>query len=217
MLSDIKEDLTRKFRDLKIWIEKLDDTPGFAVERGLYFVYVYGVFEWLVTMVIQRTIEELNDYHGTIDEYIYDVYPLIFSGEFDAIQGCGNKTKWSSRSAISKRLSDNDNILIDASLLPTDGRNIQFNQLKSIAETFGKSGSILPSDRTRGYMVETVENRNHIAHGDETPGEVGARTTKEEIFKNYNSMHELSEYILEQYDQYAKNKEYLKTRGSSEG
>ena len=49
-------------------------------------------------------------------------------------------------------------------------------------------------------MQETVENRNHIAHGDETPGEVGARTTKEEIFKNYYSVHELSEYILEQYD-----------------
>lgn len=47
------------------------------------------------------------------------------------------------------------------------------------------------------------------------PGVISS--TKEKIFKNYYSMHELSEYILEQYDQYAKNKEYLKTRGSSEG
>lgn len=210
MLSDVKEDLIRKYRELKIWIEKLDDTPDCAIERGLYYVYSYGIFEWLVTMVIQRTIEELNEYNGTIDEYIFDVYPLVFSNEFDSLHNCGNSTKWSKRSAISKRLNANDTVFINTSLIPTDGRNIQFKQLESIASIFGKNGPILPSDRTKGYIIGTVENRNHIAHGDETPGEVGARMTKGDILDNFASMQELSEYILEQYDQYAKNKEYLK-------
>ena len=212
MLSDVKRDLTRKYRDLKIWVEKLDNSPSFAIERGLYFVYVYGVFEWLVTTVIQRTIEELNEYEGSIDEYIYDVYPLIFSNEFDSIQGSGNKTKWISRAAISKRLKENDTISISTSIIPTDGRNIQVKQLESIALIFGKNGDILPSDRMKGYIVGTVENRNHIAHGDETPGEVGSRTTKDDILKNYENMQELSEFFVEQYDQYIKNKEFLRNK-----
>lgn len=211
MLSDVKLDLTRKYRDLRVWIEKLDDSPSYAVERGLYFVYVYGIFEWLVTTVIQRTIEELNAYGGKVDEYIYDVYPLIFSNEFDAIYGSGNSTKWPKRSAISKRLNINDTVSISPSLIPTDGRNIQFKQLKSIADTFGKTGPILPSERTKGYLVTTVENRNHIAHGDETPNEVGARTTKNDIEDNFASMQELSEFIIDQYDLYVRNKEFLKT------
>lgn len=211
MLSDVKLDLTRKYRDLRMWIEKLDDNPSYAVERGLYFVYVYGIFEWLVTTVIQRTIEELNAYGGRVDEYIYDVYPLIFSNEFDAIYGSGNNTKWPKRSAISKRLNINDTVSISPSLIPTDGRNIQFKQLKSIADTFGKAGPVLPSERTKGYLVTTVENRNHIAHGDETPSEVGARTTKNDIEDNFACMQELSEYIIDQYDLYVRNKEFLKT------
>lgn len=108
MLEDVKEDLTRKYRELKIWIQKFDDTPEFSIERGLYYVYVYGIFEWLVTSVVQRTIEEINSYNGKISEYIYEVYPLIFSKEFDGIQGSGNKTKWLSRESISTRLLNDD-------------------------------------------------------------------------------------------------------------
>ena len=211
MLSDVKLDLTRKYRELRVWIEKFDDSPSYVIERGLYFVYVYGIFEWLVSTVIQRTIEELNAYGGKIDEYIFDVYPLIFANEFDSMYGCGNSTKWPNRSAISKRLKVNDAVNINPSIIPTDGRNIQYKQLESIAVTFGKTGPVIPSDRTKGYIVETVENRNHIAHGDETPSEVGARTTKKDIEDNFASMQELSEYIIDQYDLYARNKEFLKT------
>lgn len=210
MLSDVKVELTRKYRDLKIWVEKLDDSPTYSIERGLYFVYVYGVFEWLVTTVVQRTIEEMNGYNGAIDEYIFDVYPLIFSSEFDSIQNCGNKTKWDRRSAISKRLNENDIVSINDSIIPTDGRNIQVKQLESIARVFGKTGDIFPADHIRGYIVCTVENRNHIAHGDESPSDVGSRTTKDDIKKNLANMQQLSEFFLEQYDQYAKDKEYLK-------
>ena len=87
MLTDIKEDLTRKFRDLKIWIQKFDDSPKFSIERGLYYVYVYGIFEWLVSSVIQRTIEKINSYGGKISEYIYELYPLIFQKNLMLFKG----------------------------------------------------------------------------------------------------------------------------------
>lgn len=106
---------------------------------------------------------------------------------------------------------DHHNKKYESSLIPTDGRNIQFKQLESIAVTFGKSGPVIPSNRIQGYIVTTVENRNHIAHGDETPGEVGARITKKDIEENFTSMEELSEYIINQYDLYVKNKEFLKS------
>lgn len=210
MLEDIKKDLIRKYRELKIWIEKLDDTPGYSIERGLYYVYIYGIFEWLVTSVVQRTIEEMNSYNGRISEYIYEVYPLIFANEFDAIQGCGNKTKWPSRKTISDRLLNDDRVNIETALIPTDGRNIQQRQLESIASAFGNKAKIFPDNRTIGYLKETVENRNHIAHGDETPAEVGSRNTKRDIASNFASIQSLSEYFLDQYDQYVENRGFLK-------
>ena len=210
MLEDVKEDLTRKYRELKIWIQKFDDTPEFSIERGLYYVYVYGIFEWLVTSVVQRTIEEINSYNGKISEYIYEVYPLIFSKEFDGIQGSGNKTKWPSRESISTRLLNDDNVSIDSALIPTDGRNIQQKQLQSIASAFGNKRKIFSDNRIIGYLKETVENRNHIAHGDETPAAIGSRNTKKDIESNFAGMQNLSECFLDQYDQYIEKQEYLK-------
>lgn len=210
MLDDVKEELIRKNRDLKVWIEGLDDEPNKAIERGLYFVYSYGIFEWLVNTVIQRTIEEINAYDGSIKDYTYDIYPLIFADEFDAIYSAGNKTKWQRRSAISHRLINDEKVHINPTLLPTDGRNIQVKQLESIASVFGKCGDVVPNPQTKGYLIETVENRNHIAHGDETPGEVGAKRTKSDIVNNFLNMQMLSEYFLNQYDEYVNNKEFLR-------
>ena len=104
----------------------------------------------------------------------------------------------------------NEKVIIDSSLIPTDGRNIQQKQLESIASIFGKRGKVFPDNRLIGYLRETVENRNYIAHGDETPAEVGSRNTKLDIENNFSSMQSIAEYFINQYDQYVKNQEFLK-------
>ena len=136
---------------------------------------------------------------------------MIFSREFDSIYKAGNAPKWEKRARISERLNKNDIVHID-DLLPTDGRNIQKKQLESIALVFGLKDSAFPNDECQGYLVEAVENRNHIAHGDESPAEVGKRFTVKDLIKNETKIEELSLYILEEYEQYINNKDFLRKK-----
>ena len=46
MFDDIKTDLTSKMLELKIWLSNLNDNDDFSqINKGLYFVYVYGIYE----------------------------------------------------------------------------------------------------------------------------------------------------------------------------
>ena len=46
MFENIKEEATRKFCELKLWVANIDITNDYnVITRGLFFVYVYGIYE----------------------------------------------------------------------------------------------------------------------------------------------------------------------------
>lgn len=108
MFNEIKEELTRKICELRLWLSNINDSDDFsAINKGLFYVYIYGIYEETVRTVVQKTIEELNAKSVKIDECIYELYALIFSAEYDSIYGVGNEHKWEKRWNISDKLTRN--------------------------------------------------------------------------------------------------------------
>lgn len=61
MFNEIKEELTRKICELRLWLSNINDSDDFsAINKGLFYVYIYGIYEETVRTVVQKTIEELN-------------------------------------------------------------------------------------------------------------------------------------------------------------
>ena len=90
MFNEIKEELTRKICELRLWLSNINDSDDFsAINKGLFYVYIYGIYEETVRTVVQKTIEELNAKSVKIDECIYELYALIFSAEYDSIKKAG--------------------------------------------------------------------------------------------------------------------------------
>ena len=211
MYETLKNELTRRMLELTFWIESLDDkTNHVKIYKGLFFVYLYGIWESIVQQVVIQTIDALNSSNDLIKECNYDLYSLIFSGEYDAIYSAGSKTKWEKRWAISDRLNNNEAIHISTPLMPTDGRNIRYRQLKSIAKSFGIQDPIVPRTELEGRLQEVVDNRNWIAHGDKSPSEVGARYTVNDLKKRREQIEELAMYVISTYEHYIAEKKYLK-------
>ena len=72
MFNEIKEELTRKICELRLWLSNINDSDDFsAINKGLFYVYIYGIYEETVRTVVQKTIEELNAKSVKIDECIY--------------------------------------------------------------------------------------------------------------------------------------------------
>lgn len=211
MFDKIKNENIRKMRELKIWLSSFNDADEFsAINKGLFYVYVYGIYEETVRSVVQETIEELNAKKLKINECIYELYALIFSPEYDSIYGVGNEHKWEKRWCISRKLKDDPIITISDEILPTDGKNIRYKQLESIAKTFGIQDNILPRQEIGGYIQEMVNNRNYIAHGNKTPREVGRDVTVSDLQSKLEYILEVCTYTIEIYERYILQQKYLR-------
>lgn len=145
MFDEIKNEMTRKICELRIWLSNMRDDDDFSsINKGLFYVYIYGIYEEIVRQTVQKTIEELNARSVKINECIYELYALIFSAEYDSIYGVGNEHKWEKRWDISTKMIENPIVLIPNEIIPTDGKNLRYRQLQSIAKTFGIHDDILP-------------------------------------------------------------------------
>lgn len=219
MFDDLKRDSTDKLIKIKLYLSEIDamipTPPALPNEfqntlKGLFFVYLYGVFEMVVTKTVGRTIDELNSSGAKISECKVELFSLIFSAEYDALYGVGESKKWPRRWDISKKFAEDQPIDITDTLFPTDGRNIKKNQLESISNSFGNSHPIFPRQETQGYLEELVRYRNFIAHGDMLPQEIGRNFSIPDLKKRCERIDELCTYLIDNYEAYITGKEYLK-------
>lgn len=212
--EDIRTEITRKFVELKLWVSNIPNdsiNAEFAtISKGLFFVYLYGIYEEIVRKTIYTTIDALNKSSIKIGDCKFELYTMLFSPEYDALYNVGNEKKWERRWDIANKLSSNLQVEIQPDIFPTDGKNIRIRQLQSIANSFGVKENILPRNETGGYVQELVNMRNDIAHGNKLPREIGRNYTQEDLLKRCDILSEVCTYIVSIYEKYIAEKSYLK-------
>lgn len=218
MFEDIKQEATEKLMKVRLYLIEVDRNipppPAIPDEfqnslKGLFFVYLYGIFEMLVTKTVRRTIDELNASGVKISECKWELLSLILSPEYDALYGVGETKKWPRRWDISEKLKQDQRLYILETLFPTDGKNIRKSQLESLYKSFGNPHPVFPRLEIQGYLDELVQYRNYIAHGDMLPQEIGRNYTITDLEKRRSSIDELSTYMIDCYESYILNQEYL--------
>lgn len=225
MFEDIKRDIEANIRGIRLWTENIykgqeedsrgPDPFGFReISAGLFFVYIYGVYEEIVRRIITETIRALNNAGIHIEQCNYGLFPLAFSPEFDSLYGAGSQTKWQNRWKISQKLKDNPAMNISLDLFPTDGKNLKHRQLSSLFCSFGLDCSPLPRVEIGGYITEIVDNRNYISHGDYLPKDIGRKYTKEDLLKRCDIVSEVCNYICETFELYILGNKFTKTSSS---
>lgn len=211
LFDEIKNELTRKVCELKLWLANIDERNQYCnITKGLYFVYMYGIYEETIRQVVSTTIDELNNAEVKLDECVYELYSLIFSDEYDGMYNVGNEHKWEKRWKLSDKMINNPKVVISHDMMPTDGKNIRYKQLKSIANSFGMKENVLPRNEIGGYIQEMVDNRNYIAHGNKTPKEVGRNFTILDLKNRCDYMEEVRNYVIAEYEAYIQERKYLR-------
>jgi len=216
VFSNIKDNITRNFLELKLWVNNIStkqqasDVVFYNINKGLFFVYAYGIFEECVREIIAATINALNAYSVPIDKCIFELYSLIFSPEYDSLYNVGTDHKWEKRWAIATKLQDNDNIFIQEDIFPTDGKNLRYKQIEMLSKSFGIKEPVLPRKEIGGYLDELVNNRNAIAHGNKLPKEVGRNYTIKDLNDRIAYISEIIIYICNLYESYIDEKQFLR-------
>ena len=93
--------------------------------------------------------------------------------------------------------------------MPTDGKNIRYSQLESIWKTFCITAPILNAPSIGGRLKDIVDNRNAIAHGNNTAAEIGSRVSMTDLHNRYNEMSSYCSYVIQVFEDYVNNKDFL--------
>lgn len=214
MFTYIRNEITHDFLELRQWIlfmpDEQNDKEFYIISRGMFFVYAYGLYEKIIHKIIAETINILNNTSTPIDKCTYALYSLIFDKEFEGLHNVGNDHKWEKRWNISQIMVSNPNMNIRSDIFPTDGKNIRYRQLDSLAKSFGIKENILPSNSVGGYLEELVNNRNYVAHGNFTPKEIGRKYTKKDLLKICSVISDICSHTLNIYERYIVNQLYIR-------
>lgn len=218
MFSDILVTSTIKLTEVKELVNYINNAtppaphnpePVITAMKGLFFVHLYGVYEYTIKSTIVRTIESINSSNVNINDCKIILSSLILNDYYNSISNAGDGKKWEKRWDMLNTISNNIKASINVDLMPTDGKNFRHRQLNSIWTSFGITDDIYPRNEIGGRIDEIVELRNLIAHGNETPFEIGKRFTVPDLTKRYDDISEYCTYFISVFESYITRKGYL--------
>lgn len=219
MFNDIETISTDRLIEIRVILEmiKNQEPPHpnvypheLTALKGLFFVQIYGAFEYTISSIIARTIDSINSKSVPINEYKPILLSILLDPDFDTLTSTGRATKWEKRWSLLEKLENNNVVLISNHIFPTDGHNIRYKQLESIWKTFGIRASILNAASLGGRIKEIVDYRNSIAHGNTSAAEIGRTVTIEDLFDRYEEMSRYFTYLFGVFNEYITQEHYKK-------
>lgn len=150
-------------------------TGQLRVMKGLFFVHLYGTLEFAVLQSVRESIGHLNSRGLMFKDLRPELLGLGLNAQCDSLGDVGPSKKWEKRHELFKHVNASLPVTFDDSVVLTSGRNVDGTELDSIWTAFGLSTPSTPSPSARQRLTTLVQNRNSIAHGNESPGQVGGR------------------------------------------
>jgi hypothetical protein len=104
-----------------------------------------------------------------------------------SLKDCGFADTWIKRLEILKKTLSEESITA-VNVVPHDGTHFRHTHVELILELLGLKPRFTYRKRHLYKIDEVVENRNSIAHGDETAIAVGKRYSRSDVFKDIRLM-----------------------------
>lgn len=188
--------------------------PGRNIEfaktqKGLFFVHLYGIYEWTIHSTIVEAISQINSSSIPLNLVKPIFYSVALHSSCDSLHNVGNSKKWERRWNLFNQISTSDYVNIPSDIMPTDGGNFKVKQLRSICSSFAIHKDLFERMSDIGIIDELVEKRNEIAHGNSSPSDVGSRFTFSDLEIRFHTMQRNCIYFVSVFEEYLINKYYL--------
>ncbi len=169
-------------------------------------MHLYGAFEYGINSIVSAAAQVINGAAVPHNQLIDSIGAIVLNAQFNAVGQASPQNQWSKRLGLIERRASPHIASIDDGAI--DLQNIW---LKTIEQLFAVFGILKPAmyDVTKsGYVFELTDTRNKIAHGRESPIDIGRRRRASELQLLYDSISLEIFYFLDSFDDYLKNAEY---------
>jgi hypothetical protein len=174
------------------------------MSRGLVFVEVYAIWEYAVRTVTSTAVTTIAAHGHSFLDLKPSLLAMFLDPQLESIRTCGPDKVWETRLALFAQYFSEEPLPVVARV-PHDGSHFRFSQVKMILKTLGIDRSITVRRRHPQMVDEIVNNRNAIAHGDETADMVGRRYTYSEVAKRITLMRSICLRLILVADEYCSN------------
>jgi hypothetical protein len=218
MLEGVTAAYTARLSDIRRFLAFLEEVarplgphsrPEILTAKGLYFVELYGVFEYAVTTTVSQVVKALNDTAIPVEACQPVLLGLGLDAECKSMTAAGPKTHWEKRCSLFARTRVPDPLQIDDNVLPIGIGTIKFRHLQRIWSTFNLRDPVLPNMSLRGGLEDVTDKRMAISHGRESASDVGRRYSFDELAKRHTAIDLVCGHIVQSFETYLASEHYF--------
>jgi hypothetical protein len=166
--------------------------------RGLFYVHLYGAFEFSVNRIVVGASQVINQAQVPHSNVAHPLGALVLDRNFNSLSQVGRH--WPKRlELIQQRLSTTIAQIDDGSM---ETQNIWLHTLEQIFKVFGLTQPPVFDVTKAGYIREVVEARNKIAHGEDSPLVYGSLKRCTELQLVHDAIRAEAFYILDCFNDY---------------
>jgi hypothetical protein len=189
VFPDLQLEVLDRFTALEQYFLKSPRKPDPLAQmaKGLVFVPVYAVYEHTAKSVMRLAVDEIVAHAHKYSDLTPALLAVFLSPEVDALRQCPDKGEWERRFSLCEKALSDDPIM-PVNVMPHDGSHFRHTQITVMLRALGVRRSLTLRRRHLYKIDEVVNNRNAIAHGLETPADVGRRYSRNDVVKNIRLM-----------------------------
>ncbi|WP_139167170.1 MAE_28990/MAE_18760 family HEPN-like nuclease [Chromobacterium sphagni] len=183
--------------------------------RGLYYVHLYAALEKAINEVVENTLILINSKQITNKHYTTTFNAISLNNKMMAFKNAGYKEYIAKSIAIFRAIDSDESSDINNTLLTTSLQNVWHKTIQETLECFGIP-SIDFGPQVRYTIDEIVNNRNAVAHGRETPANIGERHRSDILRKKTQEIQQVVDLIIDAFESFISNKNYLKSEHTNQ-
>jgi hypothetical protein len=190
MFEPLRNEVGDRFNAIESFLRPVQKLNGQVAQtaKGLAFVQLYAVYEFTVTSAVQVAINALVAHCHKTKNLTPSLMALFMDAHLESLRNVDKKKMWKSRLNLFNEIFSDNPAVVANTVLPSDGSHFRYTQLQTIFEVFGIQR--IPAAR-RSHLLridEVVRNRNAVAHGRETPDNVGKRYSGADVLHRLTQM-----------------------------
>lgn len=189
MFPALQAEVMERFTAVEQHFRKFPKLPpdSAQTEKGLVFVQIYGIYEYTTRTAMRLTINEIKSAGHTLQTLRPSLLALFLNAEMESLRQVGEDKQWDRRINLFER-SVSSELLPMVEVAPHDGTHFKHTHLQMIFRTFGIEQDVTERKRDLYQIDEIVSNRHKVAHGEETPSDIGRRYSRSEVLRQIKFM-----------------------------
>jgi hypothetical protein len=179
---------------------------------GMTIVFVYGFMEFSLTRAVNQLAELISQEAVRAKDYAPAVRVLAQEPRIQSIISTSDKRGIKKRLELYEEVYSASHCKIDGSLLSGQVQNVWAVSVENVFSSFGIKSSPFFETGMNRRIDQVVDDRNAVAHGRQSPEEVGRRYALTDIDATILKFGQQVDYMVIQMEEYYSNTEFVSSQ-----